>query len=1306
MDLRSGLHSKPSEDRDCLAGGGEMGRRMREFDWESSELGPVASWPESLKTCVRIVLTSAQPMFVWWGDQLINLYNDAYRSIVGGKHPRALGQPASVVWQEIWDEVGPRAESTMRGNEGTYDEALLLIMERNGYPEETYYTFSYSPVPNDHGGTGGLICANTDDTQRIIGARQLALLRELAASTADALTIDDACLLAAGALRTDPRDLTFSAIYLCDDQRKTLVRAATAGIDPSHPAVPERIGEDNAFPFPLFEALALNEPSLFDARKCQPALPSGAWERAPHEVAVVPISAPRPNGRSGVLLVGLNPFRLFDDAYRGFIGLLAGQIGAVIARTEAYEFERRRAEELAALDRAKTTFFSNISHEFRTPLTLMLGPLEDAMATAGRTMTPQNLEIAYRNALRLLKLVNTLLDFSRIEAGRVDASFEPTDLALLTRDLGSSFRSAIERAGLSFEVELPTLEEPIYVDHDMWEKIVMNLLSNALKFTFQGSVAVSLRSVGEAVELTVRDTGIGIPGHELGDIFKRFHRVQGARARTHEGSGIGLAMVHELVRMHGGSIRVASELGHGTAFTVSLPRGHDHLPSEQVNAQRTMSSTRLGSAPYVQEAVRWLPDHEALAQAGLSDFDADSGGTYAALPDASVFGSHADPRASVFGSHADPRASTRILLADDNADMREYLTRILGERFQVSSFGDGAEALAAACQNPPDLVITDVMMPSLDGFGLLRALRAHARTERVPVIMLSARAGEESRVEGLEAGADDYLVKPFSARELIARVTAHLTFARLRVSAERERQRLYDVFMHAPVPVAVLTGQELRFEVANASYCRVMGKQDLVGKSAREAFDEDGGQAALGPLEQVFANGTPLSCTELCMTRVYNGQPGELFFNYAVQPLSDAEGNTTGVIAVASDVTEQVLARRKVDGLRDAAERASRAKDEFLSTLSHELRTPLSAIVGWSTLLRKGAVPPERLDKALETIERNAKVQARLIEDMLDLARIEQGKLMLSVGPLEMVRVVNAAIDALRPAAEGKGVRMQPVLDSHATIVGDADRLQQVVWNLLSNAVKFTPKGGRVHVRLSRHHSYVELSVADTGQGIEPDFLPHVFDRFRQADASFARRAGGLGLGLAIVRSLVELHGGTVRAESEGRDQGALFVVKLPTAPLRADSVPPSGERALHPNEGISFEAPKELRGLSVLVVDDEPETRDLLKFVLEQCEVQVRTAESAHEALANLEAQRFDILISDIGMPDVDGYGLIKAVRQLAPERGGNLPALALTAYARAEDRTEVLRAGFNMHLAKPIDPSELLVVITTLVNGYLRRR
>ncbi|RYZ04074.1 MAG: response regulator [Myxococcales bacterium] len=1260
-----------------LAGGGELGELIRAKDWTRSPLGSPHTWPKSLRTCVRIILTSTQPMFVWWGPELINLYNDAYKAIVGGKHPLALGQPAREVWREIWDQVEPRATSAMRDNAGTYDEALLLIMERNGYPEETYYTFSYSPAPNDDDSVGGIICANTDDTLRIVGQRQLKTLSDLGRN-ADARSAAEACAQAARTLAYSSRDLPFALVYLVSEASGTATLVGRSGIAADHAAAPATLDLLDQTRWPVGPAFRAQQTLLVEGLAERfGAIPTGAWELPPTRAAVVPIASSGATGAAAVLVVGLNRFRLFDGAYADFLGLVAGQIGSSVANAEAYERERQRAEELAELDRAKTTFFSNVSHEFRTPLTLMLGPLEDALRSPAHALSGENLDTTYRSSLRLLKLVNSLLDFSRIEAGRVQASFAPTQLGALTTDLASAFRSALERAGLELTVECAELPEAIYVDHDMWEKIVLNLLSNALKYTFAGGVRVSLQLEDHSAVLRVSDTGTGIPAAELPHVFERFRRVEGARSRTHEGTGIGLALVHELVRLHGGSIHAESTVDVGSTFIVRIPRGSAHLQAERLGAPRALASTATGASAFVQEALRWLPG-------------APPSGNAASLTSA----------VTALETGTVPDLATCVLVADDNADMREYVSRLLRERWSVVSVSDGAQALAAIREQLPDLVLTDVMMPNLDGFGLLSALRMDAKTRELPVIMLSARAGEESRVEGLEAGADDYLVKPFSARELLARVATHLQVSRLRAEAQRQRERLFEIFMQAPTPVAVLSGPDLRFEVANAPFCEMVARTGLVGRTLRESFQEPGAFDSVSEVERAFGEGKVLRVEERLVPLVRHGKIAEGYFSYVCQPIFEPGGKVDGIIVVATEVTESVLARQRVDGLRDAAERANRAKDEFLSTLSHELRTPLNAIVGWSRLLRTGSVPAESQARALETIERNARIQARLVEDMLDLSRIEQGKLVISVGPLEMVRVVEAAIDALRPAAEAKQIKLQPVLDSHATIVGDADRLQQVVWNLLSNAIKFTNKGGRVQIRLRRERSFVEVAVADNGQGIDPQFLPHVFDRFRQGDQSFTRQAGGLGLGLAIVRAVVELHGGEVTAHSEGRELGASFVVRLPVAPLRADSPGQPSPAASSLDVPPTFEAPPALSGLHVLVVDDEPETRALLQFVIEQCSARVTTAGSVPEGLAALGQGEFDLLISDIGMPGEDGYSFVRKVRELPEERRSRIPALALTAYARVEDRTAALRAGFNMHLAKPIDPNELLVVLETLVR------
>jgi PAS domain S-box-containing protein len=450
--------------------------------------------------------------------------------------------------------------------------------------------------------------------------------------------------------------------------------------------------------------------------------------------------------------------------------------GRDITEKKAHERElARQREELAQLDELKTQFFANISHEFRTPLTLMMGPLEDAMAEVeGLSATNrERLELAHRNSLRLLKLVNTLLDFSRIEAGRVQASYEPTDLARLTAELASVFRSAMERAGIRLLVDCPALPELVYVDREMWEKVVLNLLSNAFKFTFEGEIEVSQRLAGASVEMSVRDTGTGIPADAIPLLFDRFHRVKGARGRSYEGSGIGLAFVQELVKLHGGTVRIESEVDRGSTFIVAIPLGIEHLPADRIGGARAMTSTGSGSDAYVQEALRWLPATQNVAD------------DIQVPPQLSL--SQSFPHSA---RRLQQEQRSRILVADDNADMRDYVQRLLGDQYEVVAAADGESALKSARGHRPDLILSDVMMPRLDGFGLLRAVRADQDLKSVPVILLSARAGEESRVEGLDAGADDYLVKPFSARELVARVGSHLAMAKIRRESTEEFRTL------------------------------------------------------------------------------------------------------------------------------------------------------------------------------------------------------------------------------------------------------------------------------------------------------------------------------------------------------------------------------------------------------------------------------------------------------------------------------------------------------------------------------------
>ncbi|HEX8342651.1 MAG TPA: ATP-binding protein [Tepidisphaeraceae bacterium] len=415
------------------------------------------------------------------------------------------------------------------------------------------------------------------------------------------------------------------------------------------------------------------------------------------------------------------------------------------------------------------------------------------------------------------------------------------------------------------------------------------------------------------------------------------------------------------------------------------------------------------------------------------------------------------------------------------------------------------------------------------------------------------------------------------------------------------------------------------------------------------------------------------------------------------------------------EVRDHLLEQARGTAMRDAliaseraarseAERVSRMKDEFLATLSHELRTPLNAILGWSQIIKNTPDDAAEVAQGLDVIERNARMQAQIIEDLLDMSRIISGKVRLNVRPLDLSATVQAAVDTARPTADAKGVRLASTIDPlpGITVSGDAGRLQQVLWNLLSNAIKFTPRGGRVQVLLERVDSHLEISVSDTGEGIKPEFLPFVFDRFRQADASTTRRHGGLGLGLSIVKQLVELHGGAIRIHSDGTGRGSTFVVTLPLGATRReperDSEPRYGRTGPHLDGGR--ERGIELDGVRVLVVDDEPDARGLVKRLLEDCRAVVTTAASAQEALMLLRAEAFDVLVSDIGMPGEDGYSLIGRVRAMGKDRGGDIPAIALTAYARAEDRTKAITAGFLMHMTKPIEPVELLTTVAGLAS------
>jgi PAS domain S-box-containing protein len=805
----------------------DMAAAISGFDWAATPLGPAEAWPQSLKSTVRLLLGSRYPGFVLWGEQLVAIYNDAYIDVLGPRHPWALGRPFKETWGEIWPVVGPQCDAVMREGASTWNDRVLLVMERKGYTEETYFTFSYSPCFDDAGEVGGVFCTCTEETGRVLGERRLQSLRALSAAVLESRHPEHACQGAAAALALNRHDLPFALFYLQDGQVARL--AASTGVDAQPLLAPPEIEVAEGAPWCLAEVAATRQPRHVPGLDRIVTVPAGPWPEAVRDALVLPLPAPSPSALAGFLVVGLNPRRPVDAEYDDYLTLVAQQVAGAIADARSFEEEQERARALAELDGAKTTFFSNVSHELRTPLALVLGPLSDllesgALDDGARTA----LAVAQRNGRRLQRLVNALLDFSRIEAGRMHARFQPTDLARFTAELASFFDSAARRAGLVLQVDCPPLPQPVYVDRSMWEKIVFNLLSNAIKYTLTGSVQVRLHVHGEGVRLEVQDTGLGIPRAALPRVFERFYRVEGAHGRSIEGTGIGLALVAELARIHGAQPQVESWLGAGSTFSLDLPFGHAHLPPAQVDhspAEATEPSIEAG----------WLDEMEAW-------FTADAPIDEEAANDPSLAREPEAPWGAA-GARTDAAWRGSVLLVDDNPDMRGYLARLLGREHEVRTAGDGWQALQCIAERMPDLVITDVMMGRMDGLTLLQRLRANDATATLPVIMLSANAGEEARLQALDAGADDFLVKPFHARELLARVAGTLRLAQVRHDAmQREHQVRAEVeqVLESITEGFIAVDAQWRFTYVNASAEGFYGRSRdaLLGASLWEAFPE------------------------------------------------------------------------------------------------------------------------------------------------------------------------------------------------------------------------------------------------------------------------------------------------------------------------------------------------------------------------------------------------------------------------------------------------------------------------------------
>ncbi|MGA3001943.1 MAG: ATP-binding protein [Acetobacteraceae bacterium] len=1262
-----------------LRGPGEVRALMRACAWSETPLGAPDSWPASLRAIVRVMLTSRFAMWMAWGPDLTFLCNDAYLPTVGLKRDWVIGSRSDKVWAEIWPDIGPRIQHVLATGEATWDEALQLYLERSGFAEETYHTFSYSPLADDAGARTGMLCVVAEVTERVIGERQLSVLRDVGTTLAAASTRAEVMQGLETCLSTGVRDVPFALVCLAD--RDGTLRCM-AMHDPEQHLSSARQHVDRREPeaWPVAQA-AHGTPALVELARIetdwlqQHAAPDDL-PAAPRQALIAPIAGAEGGEAVGYLVAGLNPHRLFDSAYQGFIELLTAQVAAAIARADEYERARERADALTELDRAKTAFFSNVSHEFRTPLTLMLGPLEDALAAVEPIATEQRerLEIAHRNALRLLRLVNSLLDFSRIEAGRTEASYQPTNLAALTADLASSFRSATDRAGLTLTVDTPPLSQPVYVDRNMWETIVLNLVSNAFKFTFAGEIEVLLRERNGAARLTVRDTGTGIPASQIEKLFDRFHRVEGAKGRSFEGSGIGLALVRELVKLHNGDIAVESEEGRGTAFHVSVPLGTAHILPERVQIAAEETATASRSQTFVEEALRWLP-----GDAGDALLDV---GAAREVP-------HSD-------ATQDTRVERRlVLLADDNADLRDYISRLLaGHGYDVETVADGEAALASLRVQRPDILVTDVMMPRLDGFGLLRAVRQDASLRDLPVVMLSARAGDDAKVEGLDAGADDYLTKPFSARELLARVAANIAMARLRREAAeaigaseakaREQAERVQLALDAGAIIGTwvwnvqtdhFVGDE-RFARSfglDPARCRAGLTLDEVLASVHED-DKAGVEAEIG---EALRRGGPYRWEY--RVRQYDGVFRWIEANGRVDQDADGAamrfpgvlidiGHRRAIEAALRELNQQLEDRVQLAiEQREQAEEALRqsqkmeAVGQLTGGIAHDFNNLLAGISGSLQMLetrigqgRLDAVP-RYINAALGATRRAAALTQRL----LAFSRRQT----LDPKPTNLNRLITDMEDLVRRTT-GPDIEVEVVGAAGVwPVLIDQNQLENALLNLCINARDAMPDGGRLTIETANRWldtsaaterdlppgQYVSLAVTDTGIGMSKETIGRIFEPFFTTKPL----GQGTGLGLSMIYGFVRQSNGQIRVYSEP-GHGTTMCLYFPRHHGAASNRETAEEGMVGVEPGY---------GETILIVDDEPTVRLLMMDVLQDAGYRVLEAVDGPGGLKILQSDtRIDLLLTDVGLPGgMNGRQVADAGRALRP----NLKVLFITGYA-----------------------------------------
>ncbi|KAG8887410.1 hypothetical protein FRB98_009674 [Tulasnella sp. 332] len=1393
-------------------------KMLKEYPWETTPLGPMKTWSSTLLTAVDVCMNHPHPVALWWGPEVTLIYNDAYAHIAGKKHPQLFGQSGKIAWGELWEELGPLYDQVMTsGNSVACNDDRLFFdaLTEAKLPMETYHSWAWLPIRGEDRTVAGILNTTQESTSKVLYERRIKVLRGLGVRTTSARSKAEFTQIIHEVLTKETQfDIPFVAFYFntveaparprfqdrsleADEKLEPSTIQVTSklmfkiGVPDEHPAIPskqvhvldraslkpvrgtqprpaspgstvlgrtlteeshtvvssdsEDIESENLSAmepqWPFFDIFSVRRPVY--VQNLPPSIAAdprfghrdGGFNDTPREAVIIPVATDDDEVPAAVMIIGLNTRRPYDTEQRTWISLLRVSLSYTLTAALGREAEVKKAEQLAQLDAAKTNFFSSASHELRTPLTLIAGPVRDAFDVTKEPKVKDLLSLAMRNTSRLGRLVDSLMDFSRLEAGRLIGRFKLTELASFTIDLASLFRKPIERESLEYSVACDRTDETaVYVDQELWEKIVFNIIGNAFKYTMKGHVHVYFKYRPPYAEFIVSDTGVGIPADDLDKIFERFHRVA---------ASVQLTILDNS----------DPESPHGTTFTVYIPLGTEHLSRENIDeTDDEFKRKNTYGIGIIEEASGWAKnayDDVTPSESVSSDTAGES----------NTESSKSGEMTSLFRFAPDDV----ILVVDDNRDVRKFIQFIFKRFCSVIEAENSMEALMLMQAQRPNLVITDFMMPGMDGMQFVNAIKEKPSLELVPVIILTARAGDEARIEGLMSGADDYMSKPFKSRELIARAHLHMQIGKRKM----QMQKAFEL--------SKITG-----------FVHPDSRKSLLNLTTA-ALESEGG----GCLELQWINGR---WTKLQVERVENGLIG------TVTDVSDRRLYEAAQLAQAKE--REVLAQLRAadaEKQRADADERRRGQELLVDVTSHELRQPVSAILNCSQLVRVNmenlieklrssenqpfvptpellATMEEDLD-ALDSIYQCGLSQERIANDVLSLSRMQLETLSVQSIEFPLVKELRRILSIFTNELRMKKITLDLKLGDSISLLGvdkvasDRNRFGQIITNLMSNAIKFTdislPPNRQIIVFLDlsvepplanscvvppkKEHAmipkkllpdqevFVYVAVQDSGPGLKPGDLALLFQRFQQGSNSH-EVFGGSGLGLFVSRKLCELMGGNIEVSSV-YGQGATFrffikvhttspssnsskgsggVPQTPISPISLISLLPLPALSPHvivpPAPHASSSRPTTQTSYHILITEDNLINQTVLNRQLKHAGFTTELASNGKEALEAVKRlasgegtvdpalpRQFDVILMDCEMPVMDGHTAAREIRRLEGE--GVLPLrnwiLALTGNARQGQVDAALKSGMDDIIIKPYKIDELITKIRDRIHS-----